>query len=116
MKVLPILLSAAFSVGGPPSSTHAHSWYPNECCSRRDCVQADQMMIDHLGDRIVMVGNRHIWVSKYLSPPISRWPRPHLCPGGKGRTWESLSYGDLPVHSRRELATWRRWPFLRHSF
>ena len=57
----------------------AHEWYPKECCSGHDCVQADQVMIDHRGDRIVMLGSRRIWVSKYLSPRPSPDSRVHIC-------------------------------------
>jgi len=57
----------------------AHEWYPQECCSGRDCLQADQMTIDHRGDRTVTVGNRRIWVTKYLSPRPSPDDRVHIC-------------------------------------
>jgi len=57
----------------------AHEWYPKECCSSHDCVQADRMVIDNRGDRIVMVGSRQIWVSRYLSPRPSPDSRVHIC-------------------------------------
>ena len=62
-----------------PMPTSAHEWYPKECCSARDCVQADQMLMDERGDRIVLIGGRRIWVSKYLSPRPSPDTRVHIC-------------------------------------
>lgn len=57
----------------------AHEWYPRECCSGRDCVLADRLMIDDRGDRIVLIGSRRIWVSKYVSPRPSPDGRVHIC-------------------------------------
>ena len=62
-----------------PLRTAAHDWYPMECCSDRDCVQGDQLVIDDRGDRIVLVGARRIWVSKYLTPRPSPDTRVHIC-------------------------------------
>ena len=72
MKTISTIMALPFSMAllyALPAS--AHGWYPKECCSSYDCVQADQMMIDNRGDRIVMVGSRRIWVSRYLSPRLA---------------------------------------------
>ena len=80
MKTISIMVLSVASTAllyALPAS--AHEWYPKECCSGRDCIEADQMMIDNRGDKIVMVGNRRIWVSKYLSPRPSPDSRVHIC-------------------------------------
>ena len=62
-----------------PLPAAAHDWYPQDCCSGQDCIRGDQMFIDERGDRIVLVGPRRIWVSKYLSPRPSPDARVHIC-------------------------------------
>lgn len=79
MNSMRLLLLAIAVVTSAGSAADAHSWYPKECCSDHDCVQADQMTIDHRGDRVVTVGSRRIWVSKYLSPRPSPDSRVHIC-------------------------------------
>jgi hypothetical protein len=77
MIVLPIVIvCASFIVSSPVS---AHEWYPKECCSQRDCIPADRLTLDDRGDRIVLVGSRRIWVSKYVSPRPSPDGRVHIC-------------------------------------
>ena len=75
-RIAPPLACAALLCAQPASG---HQWYPMECCSGRDCMTADQLKIDSRGDRIVMVGSRRIWVSKYLSPRPSPDGRIHIC-------------------------------------
>jgi hypothetical protein len=63
------------------SSSHcwAHSWYPSQCCSDRDCMPADSMVVDAHGDKLVFVGSKMIWVSKNLRPDPSQDGRVHIC-------------------------------------
>ena len=45
-----VLLLAALS-----GVASAHSWYPSNCCSGQDCVQADRVTMLPNGDRLVYI-------------------------------------------------------------
>jgi len=57
----------------------AHSWYPMECCSNHDCMSADGLETDRHGDRIVIAGQRRIWVSRGFAVRPSQDDRIHIC-------------------------------------
>lgn len=62
-----------------PTSALAHSWYPEECCSHRDCMPADSMITDARGDLLVTVGNRNVWVPRGFHARPSPDGRIHIC-------------------------------------
>jgi hypothetical protein len=73
-----ILLAAVIAIApGPPAL--AHSWYPKECCSDRDCMPADGIASDARGHRIVLVGARRIWIPNGLAARPSPDGRVHIC-------------------------------------
>lgn len=72
-----ILCLAALVLGAPPA--RAHSWYPPECCSNRDCVPADSIGTDSRGDWVVTVGMVHIWVPQGFTVRPSQDERIHIC-------------------------------------
>lgn len=64
---------------GAALQANAHSWYPKECCSNRDCQPAAGLYSDARGDTIVRVGRQ-----QFLVPPdLRRRPSPdgriHVC-------------------------------------
>jgi hypothetical protein len=81
MTVKTILLALALSVftalGLTPAK--AHSWYPNECSSSHDCMPADRMYTDTGGNRILVVGQRRVWVPPGFAVRSSPDNRIHVC-------------------------------------
>jgi hypothetical protein len=57
----------------------AHSWYPKECCSGRDCMVADRMITDSLGSKSIIVGPYRILVPRGFVPRPSPDGRIHAC-------------------------------------
>ena len=74
-------LVAAIAVGTIATAVCAHSWYPKECCSERDCVAADGLDISPDGDRIITVGRMQFWVPRPLVARSSPDGRIHVCLG-----------------------------------
>ncbi len=62
-----------------PSLAAAHSWYPRECCSDRDCMPADRIETDDRGDLRVVVGRLRIWVPRGFKVRPSFDRRIHIC-------------------------------------
>ena len=77
-RMLHSMAVALLTIGaaGPLS---AHSWYPKDCCSDRDCMPADAIGIDHHGDRFVMAGDLRIWVPHGFAVRPSQDGRIHIC-------------------------------------
>ncbi len=61
------------------SFSFAHSWYPEECCSDRDCMPADRIEVDARGDFRVIVGRISIWVPRGFAVRPSLDRRIHIC-------------------------------------
>lgn len=61
------------------SSASAHSWYPKDCCSDRDCMPADAIGTDQRGDRFVMVCHLRIWAPQGFAVRPSQDGRIHIC-------------------------------------
>jgi len=57
----------------------AHSWYPVDCCSGKDCVLADGMFKDSRGDTVVSVGSQLFTVPSDLKRRLSPDGRIHVC-------------------------------------
>jgi hypothetical protein len=74
-----ISLLAALLATASTLPAAAHSWYPKECCSNRDCMPADGTSTDVRGDLSVHVGNRRVWVPNGFSVRPSRDDRIHIC-------------------------------------
>jgi hypothetical protein len=74
-----ILLLAALATATPLVWAHAHSWYPAECCSGRDCMLADDVTTDTGGRRIVVVGDQRIVIPIGFTPKTSPDGRVHIC-------------------------------------
>ena len=73
-----ILLLVALVMGTSPS-VRAHSWYPKECCSNHDCMQADSLYTDAGGNRIVTIGHRRVWIPRDFAVRVSPDSRIHIC-------------------------------------
>lgn len=58
---------------------HAHSWYPNECCSNQDCVAASAMLTGAEGRRVVIVGHIHVSIPDDFPSRASPDGRIHIC-------------------------------------
>lgn len=71
------LLAALVCWTGSPAM--AHSWYPKECCSNRDCMPADRVERDARGDMQVAVGQHRIWVPQGFPIRSSLDERIHIC-------------------------------------
>jgi hypothetical protein len=72
-----VLLLATLLVTSAAFAAHAHSWYPEECCSDHDCMLADRIDTNAAGNRIVIVGRDRIW--RGLSARSSPDGRIHIC-------------------------------------
>lgn len=57
----------------------AHSWYPKECCSDRDCSPADTVRDDPRGGLMVSAGNQSVWVPSGFPRRSSPDNRVHIC-------------------------------------
>jgi hypothetical protein len=79
MKTARIHLSALFLAAGLGLPAHAHSWYPNECCSNHDCMPADAIATDENGHKVVIVGSHRIVIPNRLVPRSSPDNRVHIC-------------------------------------
>lgn len=75
--VLVLCLSGLGPIWHAPAG--AHSWYPKDCCSDRDCVPADAIGTDHRGDLVVSVGELRIWVPQGFASRPSQDSRVHIC-------------------------------------
>jgi hypothetical protein len=73
------LLCAVFLALGPKFPAHAHSWYPQQCCSDHDCMPADDSAKDIRGGMVVIVGQRQIWVPRGFPVRPSPDDRIHIC-------------------------------------
>jgi hypothetical protein len=73
-----VMMAAVLSTGSALEAT-AHSWYPRECCSNRDCMLADGIISDVRGDRVVLVGTRRIWIPSGFAARPSPDGRIHIC-------------------------------------
>src|SRR4051812_15470045 len=74
-------VSACFCV--IPGASDAHSWYPPECCSDRDCFSAE--VIERLPDGTIAMRHGSITIKVLPSFPIQASPDgdAHFC------VWES---------------------------
>lgn len=73
------LLFVALLATSVTPEAQAHSWYPMECCSKRDCMPADRVERDARGDMQVTVGHRRIWVPQGFAVRPSVDNRIHIC-------------------------------------
>ena len=64
---------------GTAAPAAAHSWYPYECCSSLDCMPADDVRRDALGDIFVRVGSREIRLPRDFAIRPSQDSRAHIC-------------------------------------
>jgi hypothetical protein len=75
--LIPAALGLLASALSP--QVYAHSWYPKECCSNRDCMPADRIEWDARGDMQVTVGHRRIWVPQGFAIRPSADNQVHIC-------------------------------------
>jgi hypothetical protein len=73
-----ILFLAVVTASAPPSAW-AHSWYPRECCGGHDCMPADRIVADAYGNRMVIVGERRVWIPPGFAVRASPDGRIHVC-------------------------------------
>ena len=83
-KTQPMRLRAWFAAVGlivlsGECPVFAHSWYPSDCCSERDCMPADSIVTDAHGYLLVTVGKRKIWVPPSFQVRPSPDGRIHIC-------------------------------------
>lgn len=76
MKPLPIAAGAVCLVS---ASAFAHSWYPIECCSNKDCFQADAVRTDGHGNYDIIIGVRHVRVPHGFNVRPSPDGKAHIC-------------------------------------
>jgi len=79
MNLARILLSAAILAAAPAARAEPHSWYPMECYSNHDCMAADGIVKDSNGDRIVVVGDRRIWIASGFAARPSHDNQIRIC-------------------------------------
>lgn len=79
MKAAYLLLFVLMFAFGAAFPAYSHSWYPNECCSGRDCMVADKMTTDSLGNTTVIVGPYRIMIPRGFVPRPSPDGRIHVC-------------------------------------
>ncbi|MFO7298303.1 MAG: hypothetical protein DIU63_13320 [Proteobacteria bacterium] len=63
----------------PLTVSTAHSWYPIECCSGRDCMRVDR--VEHMPDgaMLMFAGNIRVRVPKGFTQRPSRDNDTHVC-------------------------------------
>lgn len=76
MRIMPLVAGGACLL---TISAAAHSWYPIECCSGKDCMPADAVRTDANGDYDVVIGMRHVRVPRAFRARPSPDNRPHIC-------------------------------------
>jgi hypothetical protein len=74
-----IVLLAALAAAAPAVSARAHSWYPKECCSNRDCMPAEAIVTNERGEKVVIVGHYRISIPRRLHARLSPDNRIHIC-------------------------------------
>ena len=79
MKTFVVALAALSAGAGSTFPALAHSWYPKECCSGHDCMPADSIITDVRGNRIVIVGDRRVWIPPGFAVRASPDARIHVC-------------------------------------
>jgi hypothetical protein len=57
----------------------AHSWYPTECCSGKDCTVADGLIRTPAGDLEVIVGAARVFVPRTFAVRPSPDGHIHVC-------------------------------------
>jgi hypothetical protein len=60
---------------------HAHSWYPKECCTEKDCHETDSVKELPNGDTEVKVGSDMMTVPHGLKRRKSPDQHYHICYG-----------------------------------
>lgn len=78
LSQLPVRVVLIAAVLWSPAAS-AHSWYPSECCSNRDCMPADGIEVDVRGDLQVRVGTTRIWIPRGFATRASPDNRMHIC-------------------------------------
>lgn len=79
MKTACLLLLAVVLALDAAFPANAHSWYPEECCSGRDCMAADKMIRDSWGSNVVIVGPYRILIPSDYVPRPSPDGQIHIC-------------------------------------
>lgn len=62
-----------------PTVSTAHSWYPIECCSGRDCMRVDRVERMPDGSMLMFAGNIRVRVPKGFTQRPSRDNDTHVC-------------------------------------
>lgn len=73
------ILAGCWDILKPPP-THAHDWYPWECCSGNDCYEVDEKDIQELSwdDVVDKKTGQHFTGNQVRVSPDGKW---HLCTG-----------------------------------
>jgi hypothetical protein len=82
MLVFQVLRSGAFVVAlavASATTASAHSWYPIECCSGRDCMKVDRVERTPDGGMLLITGNIQVQVPKGFTQRPSRDNDTHVC-------------------------------------
>jgi hypothetical protein len=77
--LLAILAFLSMACALSPRRTHAHSWYPPQCCNENDCRKVDR--IDELsnGDLVMHFGSQDVLVPSGFEKHPSRDQNAHVC-------------------------------------
>ena len=62
-----------------PSRTHAHSWYPPQCCNDNDCRKVDRIDTLPNGDLVMHFGSHEVAVPRSFEKQPSRDGHAHVC-------------------------------------
>ncbi len=87
MPVIHILRSGALALalaGVAATAATAHSWYPIECCSGKDCMKVDRIERTTDGGMRMFVGNMQVEVPKGFTQRPSRDNDTHVCVRANG--------------------------------
>mgnify|MGYP001163395144 FL=1 len=82
MRIFQVLRSGALVVAFAiawATAAIAHSWYPIECCSGRDCMRVDRVERTPDGGMIMIVGRIRVQVPKGFTQRPSRDNDAHVC-------------------------------------
>ena len=77
LAIAALLGAASFSAARAPAS--AHEWYPVECCAGYDCMRANAVVSDRLGNMTVIVGDRRIAIPPGFVVQVSPDSQIHVC-------------------------------------
>lgn len=77
--LLPIIATLSVGCALAPAGTHAHSWYPPQCCNENDCRKVDRIDVLSNGDLVIHFGSHEVLVPRGFEKQPSRDQNAHVC-------------------------------------